>query len=106
MNQEIRSTIIKLFGSHLILMESNIPPLLQKSDGIKEVDTAKTVHLMKDIGELTPEGQFGALRLTSKAIEAQAPLQTRFKRYMLEYFSTHWLAVVAIIISVLALFKK
>ena len=95
MNPEIRAAIIKLYEERIISMESDIPALLKQRNQIKEENTVRTIHMMRDAGELVPEGQYGALRLSLKAVEAQAPPKVRLKKYMLD----NWMILAALALS-------
>lgn len=113
MNQEIRAAIISLLSLQSSVMEDNIQSLIQ-TYGVGG-NIMQTVYLMKDAGELVSEGRFGALRLSLKLVEAQAPLPVRMRRYM----GTNWIAIlgavagiigaitsiIAIVISIMALHR-
>lgn len=101
-----RQSVVELFKERIVWMDYDLTTPLAKKLSIGDNDAYSIIRYLKDKGVLVPEGVHGALRLSAETIDAQEPVMTRLKHYMTEYLSTHWLAVIATILSVIALFKK
>src|ERR1700733_11325873 len=97
MNPKAREAIIRAFDNRVLWMDAQLPEAVKQQSGINETDTFRTMHLMKDAGELVPEGSHGAIRLSLKVIESRAPQKERVKKYMVN----NLLAIAALIISLL-----
>ena len=103
MNQEIREAIVRVYDERVSSTPRGIVLLVQQKTKYDTNAILRTVHLMQDAGELVLDGiEPDSLRLSKKLHDSQRP----FIEQMLEYVATHWLAIVAVIISLFALFKE
>lgn len=105
MNKKIRSAIIAEIrqDSGPQVAQMNILDSLSRNFGIDNNQVLKEIRLMRDDGliemlNMQPEHW----RLTSPGERSLAPLHSR----IMDYVATHWLAIIAVIISLFALFKK
>jgi hypothetical protein len=98
-NPKIRAAIVKLYDKYVVLVPEGIVALLGR-EGINTLDAHRTIHLMKDAGELVSDGQV-SLRLSLKFVEAQAPITVRAQKYMRD----NWIAIAALVLALIALFK-
>lgn len=104
MNKVLRQQITSLLLDHSEpqLAQSDMEFVL-KQRGTSPSDFGRELRLMEDEGLVEklswrPEHW----RLTSPGEKASAPLPSKF----MEWISTHWLALIALLISVIALIKK
>ena len=109
MNPEIREAVIRVFDIYVSQPEHGIVNLVQQRPQFqgRAVDIYRTVHWMRDRGELVPTGQ-DSLRLSYSFVESQAPWWLRTRKYMLD----NWIAitgavtgVAGFVISLVALLK-
>lgn len=105
MNKQIRLGVFDLFEQGIIDMdESELAIQIQRSlkkagQVVEPVDIVRTISYMKDAGELIPVEGYGGLRLTLKAIETQKP----WHFFVGRYFGRNWIAITALIISIIAI---
>lgn len=107
MDTRIRLKLLELLRSSPTWNVQALVPMVAKA---LEADPDKVHHvlrLMEDAGEAEVFGHgYDGVRITLKGEQAASPPWQRFKTYMINYLATHWLAVIATVISLIALFKK
>lgn len=99
MNPQIREAIMRAFEGRILWMDYQLPEAIKRQSGLNETDIVRTMHLMKDAGELVLEGSNGALRLSLKAVQAQAPKKERWKQYMI----ANWIILLGLLIAFLGI---
>ena len=109
MDAEIRAEVIEVFKAYVTQTDVGIVNLIQQRPQYREKakEIYRTVHWMKDIGELVSTDN-DRLRLSYSFIESQAPWIARWKKYLV----TNWIAILGavtgvggFVISLVALFR-
>jgi len=111
MDTEIRLAIIRHFDQGVFdvaKMELATKVLQRLSsgkerEGLDILRVVRTIDQMQDLGELIPIPDYpGALRLGFKALESTRPIHKRVSYYLRK----NWMAISALIVSLLALFRS
>ncbi len=105
MNEEIRKAIIQALRDSPTRSEDSLPDELSKQLGVKAEEVFRTMRLMEDAKEIAKEGR-SSYRLSLQGEHSALPRLERFKRYMIGYITEHWVAVAALILSLIALLKN
>lgn len=104
MNKTARAGITSLLQDAVEpwVLEEDILVIVGARKGIPHSDLRRELELMRDDGFTVSARTPLHWRLTSPGEKASAPLPNK----SMEWISTHWLALFALVVSIVALFKR
>jgi DNA polymerase III psi subunit len=102
MDKKIREAIIGSFKNHPTRSQDSLMHEINNALDVSRDDVLKNILWMKDAGELEMQDRLGTWRLTLTGLKTNASLYEK----AMEYLADHWLAIAALIISLVALFKN